>query len=737
MSVPSYTKLPSLFALTVAAGSTLTGGAFAEDTEDANALFEEILVTATKKSALQSAQDVPVAVTAYGERQLDALGFNSIESLSFKMPNVALDDIGTSRGVANFTIRGIGVNSSIPSIDPTVGVFVDGMYLGLNSGVVLDQFDLESVEVLRGPQGLLFGRNVTGGAVLLNTTKPSFETKVRAKASYESGNNFTINGTYAGPLIEDKLAVKLAVYYNNDGGYFDVPSLADTSHGDAETILVRPAFTFRMSDSAELTVRYEHGESEGDGPAAQNRGFFDRTTFDMDFDNEGYYDNEWDQIVAQLDVDVAFGDGTITNITGWRKSEAFSGGDIDATTTFGFHSNSETRAKQFSNELRYSGTFDNLEVTAGLFYFEQDLQYLEQRLIAFGFVNRIGGGDTTQNTKAAFASVDYHVSDEFALNFGLRYTEEEKTGLIASIDDDPTHGCDLVTDTCVYDFPSQGATTADEISSNNWTPKIGFSWTPKDDMQVYGHYTQGHRSGGYNLRNTSPTSIPSPFSPEKQHSFELGIKADNEDKTVRVNAAVFYNLLENLQREINVPDPTAIVVQQIRNTADARVMGAELEVIAQIHENLTLTGSMGVLDNKYRDILFDLTGDGAVDNNDLALDLPRLAPFTYGLGLIYNAPIEDWGSLTANVFFNHRDDSWYNDANTALLDAVDMLDASITLGVMDDSVQISLYGKNLLNEVQAGGETLLPFSPPAGLNGGTFSPLKKGRVYGVSVKYAF
>lgn len=731
----SYTKLPSLFAITVAAASALTGTVFAQDadTDQANALFEEILVTATKKSALQSAQDVPVAVTAYGERQLDALQFTTLESLSFKMPNVALDDIGTMRGVANFTIRGIGVNSSIPSIEPTVGVFVDGMYYGVNAGVVFDQFDLESVEVLRGPQGLLFGRNVTGGAVLLNTTKPSFEPKARARASYESGNNFTVSGTYAGPLIEDKLAIKIAAYYNHDSGYFDVPSLADTSHGDAETILVRPAFTFKMSDSAELTVRYEHGESKGDGPASQNRGVFDRNTFDMDFDNEGYYDNTWDQVIAQVDVDVDFGEGTITNITAWRDFESFSSGDIDARTLALFHSEAEVRTEQFSNELRYNGTFGDLEVTTGLFYFEQDLQYLERRIIAFGTLDIAGGGDTSQSTKAAFANVDYHMSDTMTLTFGLRYTDEDKEGLIASIDPFPTHGCDLVTDTCVYDFPSLGTTTPDKISSSTWTPKIGFSWTPKEDMQVYGHYTQGHRSGGYNLRNTSPTATPAPFSPEKQHSFELGIKADNADKTVRVNGAVFYNLLDNLQREINLPDPTAGVVQLIKNTADARVMGAEVEVIAQIHENLTFVGSLGVLDNKYRNILFDLTNDGVVNDNDLALDLPRLSPFTYGFGLIYNAPIEDWGSLTANINFNHRDESWYNDANTALLDAVDMLDASVTLGLMDDSVRITLYGKNLLDEVQAGGETLLP----ASLLGGTFSPLKKGRIYGVSMKYAF
>jgi iron complex outermembrane receptor protein len=132
-----------------------------------------VTVTATKKTNVENVQDVPVAVTAFNSDTLDALHVNDLGSLSYTTPNVNLTDVGTSKGVANFSIRGLGINSSIPSIDPTVGVFVDGVYLGVNAGVVLDLFDLDSVEILRGPQGILFGRNTTGGAVLINTGNPT------------------------------------------------------------------------------------------------------------------------------------------------------------------------------------------------------------------------------------------------------------------------------------------------------------------------------------------------------------------------------------------------------------------------------------------------------------------------------------------------------------------------------------------------------------------------------------
>lgn len=132
-----------------------------------------IVVTGTKTQNAEDVQDVPLAVTAFNADSLEALKVRDVQGLTYSAPNVSLDQVGTSRGTANFSIRGLGINSSIPSIDPTVGVFVDGVYLGFNGGVVFDLFDLESVEILRGPQGILFGRNTTGGAVLINTGNPT------------------------------------------------------------------------------------------------------------------------------------------------------------------------------------------------------------------------------------------------------------------------------------------------------------------------------------------------------------------------------------------------------------------------------------------------------------------------------------------------------------------------------------------------------------------------------------
>ena len=206
---------------------------------DVDNQLEVITVTATKKGHAENVQDVPLAVTAYGADQLEALNFKNLTSLSYTMPNVQLENIGTTAATANFSIRGLGINSSIPSIDPTVGVFVDGVYMGINAGVLFDSFDVEGIEVLRGPQGVLFGRNVTGGAVLLRTKAPgeTFEMSGRA-GRRETGPNYIADLSISGPIVEGVLSGKLAAYYNDDAGWL-TNKFNDSRFGEARQTIVQ------------------------------------------------------------------------------------------------------------------------------------------------------------------------------------------------------------------------------------------------------------------------------------------------------------------------------------------------------------------------------------------------------------------------------------------------------------------------------------------------------------------
>ena len=366
--------------------------ALAQDAEEGDResavdrVLQKVTVSATKKKNVENVQDVPVSVTAFNEDTLDALNVTTLESLSYTTPNVSLDDVGTARGTANFAIRGLGVNSSIPSIDPAVGVFIDGVYLGVNNGVVVDLFDLDSVEVLRGPQGLLFGRNTTGGALVVNTGNPTDEFSYKAQATFDGpidddrgGLNTTVQGTVSGPLIDGVLNGKIGAYYNTDAGYFK-NLYNDDNHGEAQVAIYRGALEWFATERLSFLAKAEYTDSRVDGPSGQNRSYYERDTFDFSINSPGTGEAETIFGSLRADYDVDFGNGQITNILGYRSYDSASNGtDIDATPFTLFHSNPEFEQEQISNELRYAGTFGKTDLTTGLYYFNQTLDYTENR----------------------------------------------------------------------------------------------------------------------------------------------------------------------------------------------------------------------------------------------------------------------------------------------------------------------------------------------------------------------
>ena len=728
-----FTRISFVVALgfaTVLSGGVLSA-VYAQDLGEI--VFEEIIVTATKRAGGIDQQSAAVAVTAYNASQLDAMHIRDLKALGFSAPSVQLEDIGTTRGTANFSIRGLGINSSIPSIDPTVGVFIDGMYYGLNSGVVLDMFDIESVEILRGPQGLLFGRNVTGGAVVLNTTRPTQEFSLNARVAYETGDNRYLSAVVSGPL-SDSVGYKLAAYNNDDGGWHTNLANGNDNFGKADTTMIRGALSFDVNDSFDLIVRAEFGDSEGDGPAAQNRGCsavavpglctaqYDPDGFEFSIDEEGFYDNTWTNVIVEANWDVGFGDGRITNILAYREYESTTNGDIDSTPLFLFHAPASTDQDQLSNELRYAGSFGNTYLTTGLYYFTQEFDYLENRQIppaGFPPPGITGGGTQDQTTWGIFAQLDWQFSDTITFNVGGRFTEEEKDAQIATI---PLNLCNFPAGCTNFDF-------SDSRDWNNFTPKIGVQFTPNDETQVYAFWTKGFRSGGYNMRHTAVAIPNAAFNEEEQSSFEIGLKQDFANGRFRANLAAYHNEIDDMQRELNLSDPVVGVVQLIRNTADATITGFDAELTAAVTDNLILKASLGYVDGEYDSLLFDISGDGVIDSTDFSLKIPRLAPWSYGGEVIYQQDTS-WGTFTAQASGYHRDSSFYTDNNLGTLRGADMIDARLGMTFRDDTLVVSLFGKNLKDEMTIGGDTQLPFFP-----GATFSPLNKGRIYGAEIQF--
>lgn len=736
-SLITHHLLSGKLALAIAITASHSLPAMAQQNAGASALLEEVVVTARKKA--ESAQDAPLSVAAIGEQQLQALKVRNLTSLSVGLPNVAMDDAGTTRGTANFSIRGLGINSSIPSIDPTVGIFVDGVYMGVNNGIILDTFDLASIEVLRGPQGILFGRNVTGGAVLINTKKPSQETEAKIRTAVEGGGekpNSYLMATVSGGLT-DTLAGKVALYYNKDQGWFK-NSFNDEAFGASETKLARAVLSWEPTNNFDATLRLENVQQDTDGPAAQSHtngsgvdgfwGNFDRDSHDFSVNEQGYYNI--DANLASLEMNWDVGPGRLTNISAWRQSSAPSRGDIDASPQFLFHSDAWLDAEQFSNELRYNAQLSgNLGLTTGLYYFTNTLNYHERRFYLGGAQTLDGGGNYKVDTAAVFASADYALNDQWTLTLGGRFTQENKEAEIASLILNVNSPCQVLDNTCTLDF-------VDDKSWNSFSPKLGLTYDMSEQTMLYTSLTRGFRSGGYNLRNTSITEAPGPFDEETVDSFEIGFKTDVASK-LRLNGAFFYSRITDMQREVNLSDPFAGVVQVIRNTADATIAGAELDGTYAMSDSLVLSASVGITDAGYDKVFYDLNGDGMIDNADLALDLPRAAKLTYSIGLNHDLSLGEWGYMASRLSYAFRDKSAYTDNNLGSINKQENLGAGIDFHSNDGHWTIGLYGNNLLNSVNHGGDTQLPATLGPVPLGGSFAPLNKGRTYGLDLTYNF
>ena len=592
--------------------------------------------------------------------------------------------------------------------------------------------------MLRGPQGLLFGRNVTGGAVLLRTKRPDGDFGARVRVGGTDQEQYNVSASIEGSLIEDRLAAKLVAYYDDDNGYFEntnqqsVPAApvpgalyfnpaTGRNVGQRETMLVRPTFVLDAGRS-EWTLIAEFGDSEGDGAAwanvtAQRAGV--QPNFTTTLDEMGYMDLEWTQLTLETNV-LDVGSGTLTNILGYRDTVADSGVDIDGTNLPIFAATGLTDAEQISNELRWSGTLgEQLDATFGLYYFDQDIKYREGRIIQGGAVRLGLGGDMSASNFGAFASFDYGFGNDWIANVGVRYTDESKDADII------TAGClDIVTYDCT--------TLALSGSWDNVTPKLGLEKILSEDVRVYGFWSKGFRSGGFNFRNARPDVIPpGPTREEENNTFEIGLKSQFADGRMRLNVAAFHNEISDIQRELNLPDRFVVVLQGTINAGDVTIQGIEADFAGLLTDNFSVTLSAGWQDGEY-DSINPLVGqiEGDLGLPVLGPDLPRLAPFNYSVGFSWDIPLAGRGLINVAANHGYRDENPYNDANTEIFDEQRRTNASVNYFSPSELWQVSLYGKNLSDEPNWGNLTSI-----AGLF--TAGPMQRGRLYGLEVNLRY
>ena len=717
--------------------------------QSADALTEDLVVFARKRA--ESSFDVPASVTALDRNTLELLNVNNLGDLTVGIPNVSFDDIGTFKGVANFQIRGLGINASIPSIDPTVGVFVDGVYQGSNHGVLLDSFDIESIQVVKGPQGTLFGRNVTAGAVLITTGSPTDEFSSKARIAIDGigspggGLNKYIQYRVGGP-IADGWKGSFSAHLNRDSGWFK-NSFTDDEHGMNNQESFRATLIHDFSDSTTFTFKAESSDIKGDGSAGQCHANAstqtclgepqDRNSFNFSNNETGLYEAKTKNQTFTVNHDLD--NGAITYIYGTKSIDQISMGDIDATSRQVFHAPGFLDYEQDSHELRWTGNvLENGTLTVGIFDYSSELLYHEARVLAG--LNWDGGGDYKVDQQAIFASLDYNLTDNLEVSIGVRDTDEDKSASIASLtvdripfadnpgdDWDPAvmlnRPCNILNGGCTRDFN-------DAQTYSNTSSKVGAKYTLDSDRMAYFSRAVGYRSGAYNLRNTNAdvsTYPPGPTLVEEVTTYEVGYKMSFEGG--KATFAVFDTEVENLQRELNEPDPVSGGVNQyVTNVGDAELQGIEIDSVISLSDDLVLSLSAGYVDASYATVTKDINGDGAIDAKDLALELPRAAPLTWSIGLNRFGSYEGW-TTNSRISLAHRDKSFFTDNNRGFINKQNVLNAGLDFTSPDGTMSIGIYGNNLTNEVRHGGDTQLSF--------GSYAPLMKGRVIGLEGTYNF
>jgi iron complex outermembrane recepter protein len=699
--------------------------------EDEN-LIEEVVVRAQKKATGESVQDVPLAVSAFDENSLKRTFAVDLTDVGRLAPNVSLQPVSTFPNFANFTIRGIGVTTSIRTVDPAVNVYVDGVVMGFQAGTILDTFDMESIEVLRGPQGILFGRNTTGGAVALRTRRPTGEFGARAQLTLGDYERFDVAASIEGALT-DKIAAKVAVISRNQDGFFKdrnggrfvvapenpsglEPGTIRLDQPRNKTLIVKPTFVFNPTDNFELTLLGSYFRADGGGAAtrafippetgrllrAQTEfGYFPpEDEYEINHDLAGSNFTEAKTMIVEGNLDTNH--GLFTAVLGYRDIEYNNSLDVDGTpfTLLHFPDNEES-GDQVSVELRYASTFsEKWDFTVGLYHFEQEFDILEKRQITgraagrahTAFLYQQGIANQTQDSQAVFGNVNFNFTDRLTGFAGIRYTREDKE--LSAI---PIGACTGAFTGC----PTTRITSQKDWSDTSY--RVGGNFEFSDDVLAYVSYTTGFRSGNFNSR-ASAAAIATPADPEEVKSAELGLKSTFAGGRARVNVAAFQTRYNDIQRISQGTLPNGTITQTLLNAGRAEIAGLELEGNFAPTDSLAIDASIGWLDAKFKEFRgIDADRNGVINAADLEaakrLNFDRVPEITSYLAATYTLPMNALGGeWSLRGSWSYRSDYDTDVANNPELAqaAYSIFDAS--LNYSRDSLRVSLFGRNLGNE---------------------------------------
>ena len=606
---------------------------------DAGAIGE-IVVTARKRE--ENLQTTPISITALGAAQLDAQGVSSIMKLQDLSPNITFANVPSNSGIASnaaIYIRGIGQNDFAPSVDPGVGIYVDGLYQGRSVGGVFDLIDIDRVEVLRGPQGTLFGRNTIGGAISITTAPPTDSFAAKADFKLGSDDRINVRGMVNIP-ITDSLFMKVSGGVFSQDGYINAVNLG-TKFGNQNNQVARGALRWIAAPNFEVTLSGDFMRDKSNGAPlvsvgpevvppgvsfafvnnllATNFGANGNCADAANATNPNCFNSQWFSRTENYSTDKTFSDIEswsagltmkwditddlmLKSISGYRHVDGVFSQDYDQTPLdIANLPDDYFTQRQFTQELQLIGTAldDRLDYLVGLYYFQEKGQDIG--LIDFNLVLAQTGGYYDYHSWAAFGQTTFKITDKLSLTAGLRYTQDRKKFLPDQfvIDTPLPAFLDIPAGTRIVPFETVRANV------NKLTPMVNlaYQWTP--DIMTYATFAQGFKGGGYTQRIFPPEpSLPS-FKPEKVNSYEVGVKMTTLDRMLRLNLSGFYTDYSDLQ--LLVADPSR-VGPFYTNAGDARITGFEAELTLAPGGGWRVTGSAGLTDAKYTRLVGGVQG---------------------------------------------------------------------------------------------------------------------------------
>lgn len=712
-----------------------------ESAEEGALVLEEVLVTARRRS--ESALEAPLSVTAFSAQMIQDAGIQRVEDFVALTPNVTL---ATSQGIGTsfLSIRGI---TQVRNGESPVATIVDGVLQFSAIQFRGEMFDVDSIEVVKGPQGAIYGRNATGGAIIINTHRPTNETEGYVQVGGGNGDEYSVQGSIGGALVKDRWYGQISGNYLEREGYLNNITRGEKADRfEDETIRARLIFEPNESFSADFRAANSTHKGRGIGfqfqgvdIAADNitaigfgpgTGPFDANNVLPVRDNNVDY-GERDMLDLSVKLDWETNAGTLVSITSYTDIEEWADSDQFPYTNaqsspdvFGFDGTQTGffDLEAFTQELRFSSPTDQrLKWEVGAYYLEwerfvslstgvdtgqgiirlEDRPSTDPRNPTTSFL-----ADDNENTSwAVFGSIDYELNEAWDLSLALRYDEEEREQTVSPLQ-----------------FPAGEPGARNKSTFDKWQPKLTARYQPTENQNWYLTYGEGFRSGQFNQNGISEVAagvglvgVTDVADQEESESIELGYKGQFLDDRLRLGAAIFATEVEGQQFFSFIG---AISAQILTNIDEVSLYGGEIDVVYRATDSLDLFAAYGFTDSEIDKYAVDPSAEGN--------DAPYIAEDTFNVGFQYQTPITDNLEFFLRGDYERRGEQFWDVENSTARDALDLFNARIGVRASDGSWEIIATGYNLSDE-DYNSEWVA----------GGFSARAPGSIYNVKFRYNF